>query len=899
MAAKLDFKALMLARGERFLLIGAVAIGALLLIWGVISAFGKIDPVADKKKLDDDAARVKRQMNDPTTPPTTAAPPLPEFTPITKDSFASVTTPFDQTVWPDRFKVIPEALPPTDSQIDLFLVSVRKQARDNFQKDEDGNITDFIAQWITKQLDPKVDHKGQLKDIKDGINAAQGRKKKPGTGGGRPNPGTPGGGLPGGPGGGFPGGPGGGLPGGPGGGFPGGPGGGLPGGPGAPGMPGQPGGDDGYGGGPGPGGYAPGALASKKTAEDVVEWKKWSEVLESGKPAVPAYGVFPVRMGVIQLSYPLEEQLKEIQRALRLPTLRQAILESSPEKLLATDPETGKIVPYVSLATGVGSGPAAPGVPGVPGGPGGPPVGPGRAGAGLGGPGAIGAGGPGSGEGTGAPLTADTLTSPVFGGFIVQRRKIFADGVPGDWEEFDHADRYHNEFTLYDAPVKPDTGYLPYFLRLDQGMAAPMPQIAPNWTSAPQLIANETEPKEKHYPEFVRMPSIVADFEALQKILKPVKKKEALDRYKRNPNNPYSTGASRTGGSGLGMPGQYDEDGGPGIGYGSGSPRGPVGGATGTQPGTGTDPNKSPLAVKHMLIRFLDTDLLPGVSYQYRVAVKVRNPNFGKPKEVADENQAKVEFITSPYFQCKQTLKVPAESYMYAGSTKEYEKRVLDMIDDVKKANPDKDRNGVAPDRLRKLFEFQETRDGKRAVVQMQRWVYSTTFGGEEERIGAWVQADIPVAPGEYIGRRTLVEIPLWKAALGKYQLTPPTKDLVTSWPKGVTSPPGRPVDFRTRHVLMDYEGGKTAASIDGRSVSDDAATELLILRDDGKLEVRKELADAVVPERVVRDKNWKEWIAEVRKQFDGTGGTAPGGFEPGRGGSPGSPSGPPGGSGR
>jgi len=344
------------------------------------------------------------------------------------------------------------------------------------------------------------------------------------------------------------------------------------------------------------------------------------------------------------------------------------------------------------------------------------------------------------------------------------------------------------------------------------------------------------------------------------------------------------------------MPGQTDEDGGAGIGYGSGGPRGPQGpvGAT----GTGTpDSTKSPLAVKHMLIRFLDTDLLPGVSYQYKVAVKVRNPNFGKKKDVADEKLAEVEFINSPYFQCKQTLKVPAESYMYAGSTKEYEKRVTDMIDDVKKANPDKDRNGIAPDRLSKLFELREVRDGKRAVVQMQRWVYSTTFNNEEERIGAWVQADVPVAPGEYIGRRTLVEIPLWKAAQGRYQLTPPTKPLVTYWPTNVTSPPGRPVDFRTRHVLMDFEGGKASASIDGRTVSDDAATELLILRDDGKLEVRKELADATTPERMVRDKNWKEWIAEVRKHSDGHGhSTAPGGFDPGRGGPGGGPGGPPGG---
>jgi hypothetical protein len=203
----------------------------------------------------------------------------------------------------------------------------------------------------------------------------------------------------------------------------------------------------------------------------------------------------------------------------------------------------------------------------------------------------------------------------------------------------------------------------------------------------------------------------------------------------------------------------------------------------------------------------------------------------------------------------------------------------------------------IAPDKLDKLFETRAVKEGRRAVVQMQRWVYSASFGAEEERIGAWVQAELPVAPGEYIGRRTLVELPLWKAALGKYQLTPTSKPLVTQWPKEVAhQPAGRPVDFRTRHVLVDFEGGRVKTRVDDRPVDDEAATELLILRDDGKLEVRKELADAALPERTARDKNWKAWIAEVRKQSDAGGGTAPGGYDPGRGGSPGgSPGMPPG----
>jgi len=185
MAAKVDFKAIMLARGEKFLLIGALAVGALLLVWGVASAFGKMDPTVGKKELDSGAQRLKSKMNDPTTPPTTVAPPLPEYTPVKSDSFLVTSVPFDQTVWPDRYRQLPEALSPIDSQIDLFLVSVRKQARDNFERDEDGNVTNFMAQWITKQLDTKVNNRDQLNDIKDSLVRSRGGKKKPGGGGGQ------------------------------------------------------------------------------------------------------------------------------------------------------------------------------------------------------------------------------------------------------------------------------------------------------------------------------------------------------------------------------------------------------------------------------------------------------------------------------------------------------------------------------------------------------------------------------------------------------------------------------------------------------------------------------------------------------------------------------------------
>lgn len=910
--AKTDFKALMLARGEKFLLIGALALGVILLVFGAVSAMGATDPTKDKAALDQGASGIKRKMSeDAPPPPRTGKDTLPQYTHVPADDFRVVkNVPFEATAWPSLRREMPVALAPINSQIDFIHGVVRKNPRDNFKFNEKGELEDYDLQVLTKLADSKVDAKTTKEILEDSLRAAGGKPPKKrfnqqgggNQGGGNPGGGpTPGGGpLPGGGGGGVP--PGGG-PGGPGGFKPPGGFGGSAGGP--------PGGFPGGGEGPySGGGYGmQGELRKTTTSEEVVAWRTYSKLIAEGKEAVvPAYGVFPVRMAVVQLSVPLEEQLKEIQRALRLPTLADAIKETSPGALMAKDAD-GKVVSYTSLFGGGTVGSGVPGGGAIPpggggfGSAGGPPKPGGVVPGGEGVP----AGGGGSG-GKDAPLNVNAIAAPVYAGFEVQRRVVLADGA-GDWQDFDHAGRWYSEFKLYDAPVKPDTGYLPYFLRLDQGMAAPMPEVAPTYTSVPQLVDGEAKPQMRedgkpYYPPQVRMPSIMADYNALQKMANPVKKKDALTQYSKNPNNPYGVGGSQKGSSfipGLsGGPGggtEGEEGSGVQGGYmGMGSPRPPV--LPGTGSGTPTNPppasggkSKDPLPAKHMLVRFLDTDLEPGVAYEYRVRVILRNPNFGKKDKVADDKQADEEFIPSDYFQVKQTLRVPGEYHMYAGSAKEYDKKVTDLIDQVKKDTPQgKDGQGVAPDRIKKLFEQAEVKEGRRAVVQMQRWLPQTRFGGDDEPIGAWVEADVPVAPGEFIGKKTLVELPLWRSALGKYVLTPPNKPLVDRWPKDVPSPVGRPVDFRTTHVLLDFEGGKVSAKVDTANgqttVSDDAATELLILRNDGTLEVRKELADTNASDRVARDKNWKDWIDTVRKQTEkATSGTTEGGGRRGGGG--------------
>ena len=69
MAAKSNFKDLLLSKGEKFLLIGSGAIAALLLLWGTLAMAGAGDPSKEKKVLDDGAQNLTRKKNDAVEPP--------------------------------------------------------------------------------------------------------------------------------------------------------------------------------------------------------------------------------------------------------------------------------------------------------------------------------------------------------------------------------------------------------------------------------------------------------------------------------------------------------------------------------------------------------------------------------------------------------------------------------------------------------------------------------------------------------------------------------------------------------------------------------------------------------------------------------------------------------------
>ena len=839
MASKAGFQDLLLKKGEKFALLGALALFGLFLVWGVVGAAGAGNPDKMSKELDQKTSGVQAKINNPDgKPEALPANYLPsekknDFSLLAARDFQHLGTPFEPINFPSTRREQPRVLSPVESQINYYAASYK--AYDRKFVIVNGEVESASFGLLMNSPIKDVDKQGLLKFYSDS-KSKPGRKPAPRVQPPRPLPpgGSPGGPM--------------GPPG------PGGSPGGAAGPPGPGGFP-APGGMSGLGGYPGLSG---GGGANGTRTETTVVYKS---IEEAGKSNLqPAVAVYPIRMAVIQMSFPLKEQLEEIKQALRLRSIFEARYESSPSTISARS------------GAPLAGGPAAPGAPAIPG-----PMG------GIGMPSMPG-GTPGAGN-----IAIDDNVSPAFLGLIVERLETSPDGVSSNWEALDHQERFFERFTRYDAPFVKEEGYKPYFLRPEQGVSAPLPVLADGHTL--------------NYPPDTTLGTIYANYKRLED--SKAQKKTAADlksRYERGSTNPYAPTPPATGG----YNGNFGEEGSnrPGMPMGSASGNfrppssgGPgsgmsftPGGGEGETPGSATVPsNLNKLDVDHLLMRFLDVQVQPGFTYQYRVKVMMKSPNFKNKENVADPKIADEEVLVGSWYDVPQKLTVPRESFLYAYSAKKYEEAITKVYDDSGKAEP-----------IRKVAELQEVKEGKRAVVQMQQWLETIRLGVNQEPIGAWVQAEMPVSVGDFVGKRVPVELPLWRSAALSYVL--PQGDTKTpiypNWPKDTNDkkhalPKMRVLDFRTRSVLVDFEGGHTNTKVGTATLGDDSAAELLIVHEDGKIEVRSEAVDMVenaLPTpptpRAQRDTAWHEWLERIRKLKDteptagpGSGGT----FGPGR----------------
>jgi hypothetical protein len=254
--------------------------------------------------------------------------------------------------------------------------------------------------------------------------------------------------------------------------------------------------------------------------------------------------------------------------------------------------------------------------------------------------------------------------------------------------------------------------------------------------------------------------------------------------------------------------------------------------------------------IKHVLIRLIDVDIDPGKIYEYRVRVRMSNPNYGK-KDVANpkfadplvlsDGSKTAELQPGEWYVVPDKVVVPPELEIYA----------------VDQGSIDKTPNlPVTP------------RDA--TVMQIHKWIELFRPEGKIHQVGEWSVAErVVVHRGEAIDRVHKVEVPVWEYAremfvlLGAVEAEPGKRP-----PKaGVDVPFG---NLSRPSVLANFEGGAadpySYTRKGEKALTETARTEVLVMSPDGKLMAHNGAVDGVDKVRTERLGTWKARLDEVRK---------------------------------
>jgi hypothetical protein len=164
----------------------------------------------------------------------------------------------------------------------------------------------------------------------------------------------------------------------------------------------------------------------------------------------------------------------------------------------------------------------------------------------------------------------------------------------------------------------------------------------------------------------------------------------------------------------------------------------PGGTATTVPGGTAMNPDGTYRAQEvwvpeHTLIRFIDVTAKPGFTYQYRIRMRVANPNYGLKNLVVSESLAKIKELTSSWKEIPDKVTLPGETNFYTMGTKV--KGVL------------------GTDNEATAVEFHNYLDR----VQLKPGRKESEFP-----YGEWVVAQMRAYRGEFIGRQQNHEVALW-----------------------------------------------------------------------------------------------------------------------------------------
>jgi hypothetical protein len=261
-----------------------------------------------------------------------------------------------------------------------------------------------------------------------------------------------------------------------------------------------------------------------------------------------------------------------------------------------------------------------------------------------------------------------------------------------------------------------------------------------------------------------------------------------------------------------------------------------------------------------VVLRFVDAGLEPGKAYQYYVQVLLKNPNFGKKKEVAYPSLAEKKILDNGPWVLTPPVFVPPDYAFYFVNTDP--KNLVS-----KKVKLGNDTTQIQTWQL---------------PVQIHQLVDDSTPTDPTDRghrIGDWVVAErLLLARGDLIARpRVQIEAPYWNPAENQFVLG---SRMATAKGKRTKEVPTIPVDFGlpddASPVLVDFWGGKAT----------EANVEALVLTADGRLAVRSSHEDAdaesdIGRERLRRYETWRARLESIRNAAQPSNGPAlgPGGI--------------------
>lgn len=453
-------------------------------------------------------------------------------------------------------------------------------------------------------------------------------------------------------------------------------------------------------------------------------------------------------------------------------------------------------------------------------------------------------------------LFTDRAATPEFTGYSVQRRVFKPDGTMAqDWTDFD--DQTPMRYLL--ARINPETQIEPEdpVLEADGMIVEPNRVVVPR----PKLYG---PPREYKWPE----PKLEGLERAKDEIEKALKDSNAVAVSKQGPKSRFEEGVDLFE---LGRSGKNPSGSGDAVMPGRGNPLAGAGktptpaGRQGTS--DSPDAHKTAVIPEKILVRFLDVTVLPGYSYEYRIKIRMANPNYDQPERAISNRLTKdKEIETGDWIDVKwkkdgqdvSRFRVSDELLYYV------------MQDDAQGGD------GASK---------KVTTNKDQAVVQVQRWLETVRTKPEQQSnelpVGDWsILKERVVHRGEYVGKWEEVEVPAWIISQARYGLAVQPTEQKTQQRGTRTSVrdvqhKGIPVDFATdpvtgaRPLVVDFEGGERTITLDGKPKKVHGPVEMLIYTADGKLALHHGPRDSTDPERQKRFQEWEQWLNQVKNQGD------------------------------